>query len=463
MRVLLVLPPASLQPPLTRPRHAPHYTAIVAAALREAGHDVLLQDQTLHTRDLGRVVADAAAARADVLLLAHSDYNREFDTALLQAVSQALRDGLPDTPLWGFGRLAKDPASKALATLPALDGMLWDEPEFAAVALADGAERPPGSMRLMDGALQVQEPASDLARSPVPAWDLVAMERYGFSPHQSGGSLVYPVLASRGCPFPCFWCEVRQRPPWRARPVGAVIDELRVLHERYGATSFFIADPTFGIDREQALEFCRRLPSEGPPGIRWSCMSRTDRVDLELLRAMKAAGCWNVLFGVESLERAVLERSRKNLDPDTVGPAIAAAKEAGLEVIVSAMIGLPGDSPAGVERTVDKLIAAEPDFAQFFVVQIGEDEAPEQTEVLSGFDGSRFEFWGHVVAPRSFGDRDRLLALRRRSFRRFYLRPGYLLGRVRALARSREPVAELLRAGRGGLLAVRLAAGARAD
>lgn len=464
VRVALVLPPTTLQPPLSRPRHAPHYTAVVAAALRDAGHEVVLQDQTLRTCDLQRVVDDAVAARADLVLLVHNDYNREFSTDVLEACAAALGEAGLDVA--GVGRLAEEPARTAMERIPSLGRMLFGEPEFSARAYvadraAGGDGRVEGSAWRDDGVQLRAQSAVDLDDGPIPAWDLVDMERYGFSPHQQAGDLVYPVLASRGCPFPCFWCEVRVRPGWATRSVDAVIGELNELHRRWGVTSVFIADPTFAIERDWALEFCARLPSEGPAGLRWSCMSRTDRVDLELLQAMKAAGCFNVLFGIESLNPEALRLSRKNLDPATVGPAVAAAKGAGLETIVSVMIGLPGDSPAKFEQTLTQVIAMEPDFAQFFVVQIAEDEAPEGGRTVSEWDGSRFDFWGHVWAADAFESKEQLLALRRAAFKRFYLRPRYVGGRVAAMARSGAVGAQLVRAARGGLLALKLARGER--
>ena len=454
VRIQLVCPPASLGGPLSRPRHAPHYSAIVAAALLEAGHEVELADQHLRTTDLATVVRDARAFDPDLLLLMHSDYNREIHPRTLEAVAAALKAG--GVPVWGYGRLAEGHARAALEAVPSLDGVLFGEPEYAAVALAAGGEVP-GSIR-RDGSV-LQPVDRTLERSPVPAWDLVAMDHYGFSPHQSPEGLVYPVLASRGCPYPCFYCEVRARPPWQARPIDAVIDEINALHDRYEVGTIFIADPTFAVKRDEALEFCRRLLRDGPPGLRWSCMSRTDRVDAELLGAMAEAGCFSVLFGVESLNPEALRRASKQLDPTTVGPAIRAAREAGLEVIASLMIGLPGDTPEGFETSLDQLIAMEPDFAQFFVVQIGEDELPEDGRLLSEWDGGRFDFWGHVYAPESFESKEQLLALRRRAFRRFYLRPGYVKERLRSLARRPDPLAEVRRLAKGGRLALRMATG----
>lgn len=469
VRVLLLCPPVSLDGPLVRPRHAPHHTAIIAAALREAGHDVVVQDPHRDTNRLAPLVAAARAARPDVLLLMQSDYNRKIAPQTQVRVAQALRDGLPDVPMALYGRLDARTARKSLASVPAADVLLFGEPEFtvttwvnavrdgteplaAASAMAGAAWRASGDIELNDA----ERP--DLDASPVPAWDLVPLSAYAFAPHQQAADVVFPVLASRGCPYPCFYCEVRARPRYIARSVDSVMDELRAIRDRYGARSVFFADPTFCIDRAWTLELCERLEAEAWD-LRWSCMSRTDRVDDELLQAMARAGCWNILFGIESLNPDALEASNKAMDPATVGPALAAARRAGIETIASLMVGLPGDSPASFENTLNGLIELDPDFAQFFVLQLDGTKGPAGGRFLSEWQGAKHDFWGRVYASDSFDSEAQLQALRRRAFRRFYLRPRYIGGRVKALIRSDEPVAQLARVARGGLLAIRMAAG----
>ena len=457
MRVLLLCPPPSLDPPLARPRRAPHFTAILAAALRDRGHDVVVQDAALVTCDLLRIAADARRAGPERVLLCHSDYNRRTEAAALERIAAALIDALPGVPLVLYGRLDARHAEQALAQTPSVDLCLFGEPDRTVPDWLDGASA--GTVERREGAFLITPAAVGIPDdSPVPAWDLLPPEHYGFAPHQQGADVVFPVLASRGCPFPCFYCEVRARPAWAPRPVEAVLAELDVLRTRYGARSVFLADPTFGVDRAWALRFCAVLQATGWD-LRWSCMCRTDRVDAALLQAMADAGCWNVLFGIESLQQPALDGARKNLDAATVAPAIAAAKAAGIETIASIMIGLPGDTPAGVERTVDRIIELDPDFAQFFVLQLDGDDAPDGGRFLGEWTGAKHDFWGRACAPEAFESLAELERLRRRAFRRFYLRPRYVAGRLRALARSGEARAQLGRAARGGLLALRMATG----
>lgn len=468
VRVLFLCPPASFRPPLTRPRHAPLFTLSAAAAVRKAGFEVQIQDSHRTTLDPQRIVTEALAARPDAIFVMVADYNRRIGDDVLRRLSETFEAQAPSVALLLFGRLNEEVARTALLRCPQAKGAVFGEAEAACVAVltklrdGQGAAGSPGLVWMEAGAAKAHPPAPPaLDDLPVPAWDLLPPHLYPFSPHQQEKDPVFPVLASRGCPYPCFYCEVRGQAKYQSRSVDSVLGEIRELHGRFGARSFFLADPTFSVDRRWGLEFCARLREEGPKGVRWSCMSRTDRVDDELLAAMAAAGCWNVLYGIESLEDTALAGARKNLDPATVGPAIAAAQRHGIEVIASIMIGLPGDTPQGVERTIEAIIRHEPDYAQFFVVQVDSPEPPEGGRYLSEREGGRYEFFGRVYASDAFTGREQLLALRRHAFRRFYLRPGYVVRQVRRMARRGDLPAELRRAATGAMLAVRLAAGER--
>lgn len=466
MRVQLLCPPPSLEGPWLRPRHAPHHAAIVAAALREAGHSVRLIDEALRTTAFDQLPRDCARAEPDVVLVMQGDYNRAIQPAVLDHVLAGLREAMPDTPIFGVSRLREDAAVGALGSLPHLPGLVFGEPEFSAVALLEGLESndlgsvPGLALRIEHGIASTPQPPVDLDDSPVPAWDLLDLSDYGFRPHQGPDDVTWPVLASRGCPYSCFWCEVQARPNWLTRSPQVVVDEVAELHRRFGARTFFLADPLFGVRRSWVLDFCARLRDAVLP-IRWSCMTRTDHADPELMQAMADAGCINVLFGVESLNPYALERAGKALDPATVGPAIQAAQAAGLEAVVSVMIGLPGDTPGGVERTLDGVIAMEPDYAQFFVVQVPPAAKHPDGRLVGGWEGGRFDFPGHAFAPEAFGPEAQLRRLQRRAYRRFYLRPGYIGRRAGRIWQRGEAGVEARRLVRGAKLAVRMALGSQ--
>ena len=74
----------------------------------------------------------------------------------------------------------------------------------------------------------------------------------------------------------------------------------------------------------------------------WCCFSRVDTVDLETLLAMKKAGCYQVMYGVESAAPEILENINKRITLQKVEETVANTKKAGLEVRLAFMLGNPG-------------------------------------------------------------------------------------------------------------------------
>ncbi|MFO8058007.1 MAG: radical SAM protein [bacterium] len=277
-------------------------------------------------------------------------------------------------------RLAKELHPEALVvaggphptTLPV---EVLEEPAFDAVclgegeqALAEAAEK--GSLEnvpgiyVRDGSGGITgEPASreaDLDDLPFPALELLPMEEYlkhwfqldSVRPGLQG----VPVMATRGCPFKCSYCQptldhlfgkgVRKRSP------ANVADELEWRIEQFGINAFLFADDTFIADRAWVLSFCEELERR-EIGLTWGCNVRADLVDRELLSAMHRAGLGKIYMGIEVYDD---ERRRevfnKRLTREQVEDAARAARELGIRTQGYFMLGAPGESRGDVWDTV---------------------------------------------------------------------------------------------------------------
>ena len=161
------------------------------------------------------------------------------------------------------------------------------------------------------------------------------------------------VITSRGCPASCLFCSsplfwgrgVRFRSP------RSVVEELRLLRERYGLVYFSFRDDTFTADRERVLEICRLLQQAGL-GLLWNCQSRVTAVDEEMLIAMKRAGCECIQFGVESGSPAMLKALGKRITPADVEGAADAVRRVGINLSVYLITGVPGEGEADLGETV---------------------------------------------------------------------------------------------------------------
>lgn len=178
----------------------------------------------------------------------------------------------------------------------------------------------------------------DFKKSPVPRWDLVPKNYY----FQVG------VQVSRGCPYECEFCLVTELfgHEMRYREIDNVIEELKALPVR----KVLFVDDNLTVNKKYALEFMRRIK---PLNLSWGCMASIEIAnDTELLREMKAAGCFNILVGFESINADSLDETHKkhNRAATIFEDAIEKIHKEGIQITASFMIGFDSDTPEEFEK-----------------------------------------------------------------------------------------------------------------
>ena len=84
----------------------------------------------------------------------------------------------------------------------------------------------------------------------------------------------------------------------------------------------------------------------------WKYEGRVDGVDFALLSLMKKAGCRVVAYGVESGNPESLALLRKDVSIEKSREAFASTKKAGLRSLAYMILGVPGESPDDVRRSI---------------------------------------------------------------------------------------------------------------
>ncbi|WP_298229508.1 glycosyltransferase [Gryllotalpicola sp.] len=202
-------------------------------------------------------------------------------------------------------------------------------------------------------------PEKLFVRSPAVAdLDTLAYSEYGAFPAsvQAFLSTGYPLITSRGCVFGCTYCSVptisgrcfRRRAPER------IVAELTWARRRWGIVSFELIDDSFNIDMRHSKRICQAL-IEADLGLRWTCPNgiRADLIDEELASLMASAGCWMVMLGVEHADPGVLRAANKGETLGDIERGIRCLQRAGIEVGGYFIIGLPGDSLAATQASID--------------------------------------------------------------------------------------------------------------
>ncbi len=419
----------------------------VGAALRQAGHEVTLRDGALEPE---AALLDAVRAhRPRVIGLSAMRHNWEPTMAL----ARSLRRAAPRATLVLGGPMASCWQEETLQLCPALDYAVIGEGEQTMVELCEaleagaGVEQLPG-LAWRDGQRVVvnaaRPPEGDLDRLPLPDYSLLDLRRYRPSVGFYNRLPSMNLITTRGCNRRCTFCVAEGR--LRRRSVDAVLDELELMVRRHGVRHVTFYDEGLTISRRRALELCRRMEQRGLD-LTWCANARVDEVDAELLAAMRRAGCWKLLYGLESGVQKNLDAVGKGTTVEQARQAIRLTREAGIETFGTFMFGIPGETFAEGLQTIELACSLPLDYASFLnlVPYKGSqiyDDLPRHGRLTGQWSTNLISFVPHSM---TFAQMARLNEL---AARRFYRRPSYLARRLLAV-RSLED----LRRNARGLLA----------
>ena len=162
------------------------------------------------------------------------------------------------------------------------------------------------------------------------------------------------MQTSRGCPWPCIFCDIPifNEGKWRARSAQHVVNELKYLEAQgYGAVYF--VDDHFLLQPKRIEAICNGVIDAGLR-IQWGIEGRVDSVAQHLFPVMAKAHCRTVMFGIESGSQKILDRLKKEQSLEEVSTAVKNAKKAGIEIVHGFFtVGNPGETVADMQATFD--------------------------------------------------------------------------------------------------------------
>jgi anaerobic magnesium-protoporphyrin IX monomethyl ester cyclase len=201
----------------------------------------------------------------------------------------------------------------------------------------------------------VENLVNDLDSLPFPDRD--ALDSHYYNAELTGAN----IFTSRGCPYPCSFCQnkfllnlyegkgtfVRYRSPEN------VYDEMETIISKYGTECFYFSDETFTLNKKKALDFLQGY-KERFKNVSFMCQTRIDRVDEEVMAALKEAGCHQINLAIESGDASIRnDVLLKNFTDEQIKTVFGLAKKYGIKTQSFNMIGIPGETLQNVFETIN--------------------------------------------------------------------------------------------------------------
>ena len=190
---------------------------------------------------------------------------------------------------------------------------------------------------------------ADLDDLPMPMYELLPLSKYRIPLIK--GPYAF-IVTSRGCPAGCTYCikHVSYGPTMRLRSPEKLLDEIEKLVS-LGVRNIHMYADLFTVNRGQVMAICAGL-IERRLKVKWTCNSRVDFVDREMLKAMAESGCHYIAWGLESANKEILAHARKGVDADRARQSLVWARQAGIQNWGYFIIGLPGETVTTIKQTI---------------------------------------------------------------------------------------------------------------
>ena len=179
---------------------------------------------------------------------------------------------------------------------------------------------------------------------------------------QKHGFSMVNVNTMRGCPYSCKWCSrAVYGGSYRRRSAALVVDEIQWLQQNYQFDMIWFVDDVFTINHKWLNEFAAEIEKR-KVAVSYEIITRSDRVNEEVLQLLKQSGCFRVWIGAESGSQKVIDAMDRRVKVEQVRETIKMVKAYGMEAGTFIMLGYPGEEEADIKETLLHLKYSNPDY-----------------------------------------------------------------------------------------------------
>jgi len=245
--------------------------------------------------------------------------------------------------------------------------------------------------------------------------------------------LQYPYVSfytGRGCSSKCIFClwpQTYSGNKYRTRSVDNVMEEvMRTLEYYPEVKEIFFDDDNFCGDEDRVIEIANRLK---PLGISWGCNAKVT-VKYETLKVMKESGMRVIMVGYETGDQQILNNVRKGTTVEQARTFTKNCKELGIMVHGAFVLGLPGETPETIQRSIDFACEVDPETIQVSLASPYPGTKFYDLCVKEGYINpadmvSRSGYQSCVVSYPGISSEEIFMAVER-FYKKFYYRPKYV-------------------------------------
>jgi radical SAM superfamily enzyme YgiQ (UPF0313 family) len=409
--------------------------------LWESGFVVEYKDFQLHSRL--SIWKYLNYHRFGVIVSSYSAFFEQDDLQLLKAINEKY----PQTTLILLAnhkdRLEPDHSERILRANRFISAIIYDYAHNNVALFLEGvrSEQLFNVFYLGDDKFKGRiEPIPHYFDIPVPRHEIFQSDAYFH--YDSMGGLLTATMSSFGCKQRCPFCWGPDLYPGVSvrSPENLAAEMEHIVSS--GIQEVYFNDLTFAYDREALLTFCR-LMTERNIRLRWFCSSRFDLMNAEMIEAMAVAGCRCIEFGLESGNYHIRKLYGKDFPDSTVKEITRLCKKNGIRTSVFVILGLLEETLADMKKSLNFVFDQNFNYLSLNVMWVEPATTLDRNIDSPKKDIPRTEYARQINFNHPHVSSEQILKLYRKSFRRFYMHPKFILGQIAGI-RSFKKIKNLL-------------------
>jgi radical SAM superfamily enzyme YgiQ (UPF0313 family) len=296
-------------------------------------------------------IVDTILAADDDLVGLMTDADSLHHTLI---TAERVKSRRPDVKVCLGGPASSPMSTLLLDTFPFVDFVVRGEGEYTFVELIEHLQGRRQAADVLGLTWRDGEKTVENAHRPQEGdLDLLPVPDFSAYDMTSGAPLYLDV--GRGCPFKCSFCATAPfwKRQYRMKSIERIVHEATLVRDTYGRHQINFSHDIFTCDRSWTLEFCDYL-IKNPINVQWTCSTRTDIIDPEVLEKMAKAGCVEIYYGIESGSAELQKKIDKGLDLDWSRHIVQTTAQVGIRPVTGFILGYPFETPQTVGDTLKR-------------------------------------------------------------------------------------------------------------